>query len=75
MANIIRKLTSSTNDNNNREQIVDYESSHLCRTSLDQSEQSCFSSVLCSPRIRGRGAFNNLLVQMESERPKSLKDL
>ncbi|CAA2976442.1 E3 ubiquitin ligase [Olea europaea subsp. europaea] len=39
VANIIRKLTSSTKDNNNREQIVDYESSHLSGTLLDQSEQ------------------------------------
>ncbi|CAI9778019.1 unnamed protein product [Fraxinus pennsylvanica] len=75
VADIIRKLTSSTKDNNDREHIVGYESSPLVRTSLDQSEQSCFSSVFCSPRIKGRGAFNNLLVQMGSERHKELERL
>ncbi|CAI9783557.1 unnamed protein product [Fraxinus pennsylvanica] len=75
VVDIIRKLTSSTKDNNDREHNVGYESSPLVRTSLDQSEQSCFSSVFCSPRIRGRGAFNNLLVQMESERHKELERL
>ncbi|XP_022870571.1 uncharacterized protein LOC111389825 [Olea europaea var. sylvestris] len=75
VVDIIRKLTSSTEDNNEREHIASCESSPLVRTSLDQSEQSCFSSVLSSPRIRGRGAFNNLLAQMESERHKELEGL
>ncbi|CAI9782250.1 unnamed protein product [Fraxinus pennsylvanica] len=75
VADIIRKLTSSTEENNEQEHISSCESSPLVRMSLDQSEQSCFSSVLSSPRIRGRGTFNNLLVQMESERHKELEGL
>ncbi|KAL2493976.1 uncharacterized protein Fot_37733 [Forsythia ovata] len=75
VADIIRKLTSSTEDNNDREHIVVCESSPRVRTSLDQSEQSCFSSVLSPPRIRGRHAFNNLLMQMESERHRELEGL
>ncbi|KAG8385054.1 hypothetical protein BUALT_Bualt03G0001600 [Buddleja alternifolia] len=46
-------------------------------SSPDQSEQRCFSPVaaVSSPRIRGRQAYNDLLMQMERDRKNELQGL
>ncbi|CAH2078465.1 unnamed protein product [Thlaspi arvense] len=68
---IIRKLssdpeTSSNNDNG---------SSGNDNSKEVQTETKCFPQVACSPRIRGRQAFADLLVQMTRDREKELASL
>ncbi|XVF68400.1 hypothetical protein PTKIN_Ptkin10aG0202700 [Pterospermum kingtungense] len=41
----------------------------------DQAEQRCFSQVINSPRLRGRQAFNDLLMQIERDRNRELDSL
>lgn len=69
VADIIRKLTEDRfND-------VGSDSPPRVRTSWDQSEQRCLSPVVGSPRIRGRQAYIDLLMQMERDRHKELEGL
>ncbi|KAK6129423.1 hypothetical protein DH2020_036834 [Rehmannia glutinosa] len=70
VADIIRKLTED------RFSDVGCDSPPRVRTSSsDQSEQRCHSPVVCSPRIRGRQAYNDLLMQMGRDRQKELEGL
>lgn len=83
VADIIRKLSSSTGDeNHDREPSINggNEAALLprIRTSSDhQPEQlRCFTPVLNSPRIiRGRLAFNSFIMQVERERGRELEGL
>lgn len=75
VADIIRKLSSNSEENNDREHSVCHESLPRVRTSVDQPEQRPFSPVSCSPRIRGRQAFCDFQMQMERERHKELEVL
>ncbi|KAI3455764.1 hypothetical protein Pfo_012427 [Paulownia fortunei] len=69
VADIIRKLTEDRfND-------VGSDSPPRVRTLSDQPEQRCLSPVVSSPRIRGRQAYNDLLMQMERDRHKELEGL
>ncbi|KAK4399578.1 hypothetical protein Sango_1433300 [Sesamum angolense] len=69
VADIIKKLTEERfND-------VGSDSPPRVRTSFEQSEQRCFTPLLSSPRIRGRQAYNDLLMQMERDRRKELEGL
>ncbi|PIN24269.1 putative E3 ubiquitin ligase [Handroanthus impetiginosus] len=69
VADIIRKLTEE------RLNEAGSDSPPRVRTSTDQSEQKCLSPVVNSPRIRGRQAYNDLLMQMERDRRKELEGL
>ncbi|XP_073135949.1 uncharacterized protein [Henckelia pumila] len=67
VADIIKKLTDDR---------ITCDSLPHVRTSLDQSEQRCFSPVINSPRmIRGRQAFQDLFLQMERDRNNELRGL
>ncbi|KAL0398067.1 UNVERIFIED_CONTAM: hypothetical protein Sradi_2150000 [Sesamum radiatum] len=69
VADIIKKLTEERfND-------VGSDSPPRVRTSFEQPEQRCFTPLLTSPRIRGRQAYNDLLMQMERDRRKELERL
>ncbi|KAL3827715.1 hypothetical protein ACJIZ3_016517 [Penstemon smallii] len=70
VSDIIKKLTEERlNDNTN----CDYSTPRV-KTSTE-SETRCFSPSVSSPRIRGRQAFNDLLMQMERERHNELEGL
>lgn len=74
VADIIKKLTDDRlND------VGGCESPPRARTPspLDQlqTEQRCSAPVLSSPRIRGRQAYNDVLMQMERDRQKELQGL
>lgn len=69
VADIIRRLTTSDNDH-------DTIGSSGSPSLLDQMEaQRGFAPVLNSPRIRGRQAFADLLMQMERDRHRELDSL
>ncbi|CAK9133389.1 unnamed protein product [Ilex paraguariensis] len=67
VADIIRRLSSSVEDNKD----------HKPQGVLNESsaEHRCFSSGFNSPRIRGRQAFSDLLLQREHERHRELEGL
>lgn len=77
VSDIIRKLTEEQRVDrcDQNAALVSENGMPRVRTSLDHSEQRCFSPVVNSPRIRGRQAFNDLLMQMERERHKELEGL
>ncbi|KAM7524756.1 hypothetical protein LguiA_014658 [Lonicera macranthoides] len=72
VVDLIRKLTSVT------------KSQQGCSEDIREGEQALSSNeslprvgteVLCCPRIRGRQAFNNLLLQIERDRQRELEGL
>ncbi|KAK4440395.1 protein neuralized [Sesamum alatum] len=69
VADIIKKLTEERSND------VGSDSPPRIRTSFEQSEQRCFTPLLSSPRIRGRQAYNEMLMQMERDRRKELEGL
>ncbi|KAL6502264.1 hypothetical protein OROHE_024857 [Orobanche hederae] len=72
VADIIRKLT----DVNNSDVCDSPSPRHVIRTTLLSSNQSAeAATVMNSPRIRGRQAFNDLLLQMERDRHKEIEGL
>ncbi|KAJ1399975.1 Zinc finger, RING-type [Sesbania bispinosa] len=77
VANIIKRLTvtnqmqslvSSLNDDNDQEQCSGM-------TGSPHREHKAFGQVITCPRIRGRQAFNDLIMQFESDRHGELKNL
>ncbi|KAL5577965.1 hypothetical protein UlMin_019664 [Ulmus minor] len=65
IADIIKRLSGNENDQEDRD-----------RSSVsDQTEQRSFCQLISSPRIRGRQAFLDLLMQMERERHGELHSL
>ncbi|PSS11060.1 Protein neuralized like [Actinidia chinensis var. chinensis] len=86
VADVIRKLTSENqmqgslmswkNDHDREAPPFGNESLPRLRTVLDhQAEQRGFLPVTSSPRIRGRQAFNDLLMQLERDRHMELDGL
>ncbi|CAI8590040.1 unnamed protein product [Vicia faba] len=86
VADIIKKLTSTSQtqspcpyfgDDNDNEGCGN--SSVACSPRKDfapeLSDQKAFPQVTCSPRIRGRRAFNDLFMQLEKDRHGELKNL
>ena len=77
IVDIIRKLASDSND---LEQPLNSAGDGLSRerrhsSGSDGTEQKVLSQVVNSPKIRGRQAFNDLLLQMEQERHRELGSL
>ncbi|OMO77722.1 putative ubiquitin-protein ligase [Corchorus olitorius] len=83
VADIIKRLTNVREDANDSEQTsnVPESLSSLSRerrhhsSTADQAEPRCFSPIINSPRLRGRQAFNDLLMQIERDRTKELGSL
>ncbi|GAV75054.1 zf-C3HC4_3 domain-containing protein, partial [Cephalotus follicularis] len=77
VADIIRKLTSASEDNNDQE--MGNGSPRERRPSSSSSDQGGdqrgLSQVVSLPRIRGRQAFAHLLLQMERDRHRELDSL
>ncbi|KAF8025420.1 hypothetical protein BT93_F2297 [Corymbia citriodora subsp. variegata] len=69
VADIIRKLTTSDNDHD-----MNGSSGSPCLSDQMDSQRG-FVPVLNSPRIRGRQAFADLLMQMERDRHRELDSL
>lgn len=77
VVDIIRRLTltaakpphSSWVDDNDHS---NESSSHPSLIPRDQIEPKCLSHILCSPRIRGRQALADLLLQIERDRQREL---
>ncbi|KAM7500423.1 hypothetical protein LguiA_024837 [Lonicera macranthoides] len=67
VADIIRKLKNGPNVANN--------SLPQVRISSDQTEQKGLCPVMFTPKIRGRQAFSDLLMQMERDRHHELQGL
>lgn len=87
VADIIKKLTATSQtqsptpyfgDENDNEGCGG-NSSVACSPCKDSapelSDQRAVPQVTCSPRIRGRGAFNDLFMQLEKDRHGELKNL
>lgn len=66
---IIRKLSTDS------ETTANHDSSNENAKEIQTTEARCFPQVACSPRIRGRQAFADLLVQMTRDREKELASL
>ena len=66
---IIRKLSSDTETTTDNGSSGNENSKEVQTTT---TETRCFPQVSCSPRIRGRQAFADLLVQMMRDREKEL---
>lgn len=87
VADIIKKLTATSQtpsssiyfDADNDNEGCCGNSSVACSPRKDfapeLSEQRAFPQVTCSPRIRGRRAFNDLFMQLEKDRHGELKNL
>ncbi|KAK3023854.1 hypothetical protein RJ639_043985 [Escallonia herrerae] len=82
VTDIIKKLSSANaaggNDNNDCEQqqaVGNDEVLPRVRTPMDQPEKRGLQAVASSPRIRGRQAFSDLLMQMERDRIQELEGL
>ncbi|KAK3002172.1 hypothetical protein RJ639_020833 [Escallonia herrerae] len=82
VTDIIKKLSSANagggNDNNDCEQrqaVGNDEVLPRVRTPTDQPEKRGLRAVASSPRIRGRQAFSDLLMQMERDRIRELEGL
>ncbi|KAJ6393328.1 hypothetical protein OIU77_022738 [Salix suchowensis] len=74
IVDIIRRLTC---DGNDHDQNLNSAGDCLSRerrnsSGSDRTEQKVLSQVVNSPKIRGRQAFNDLLLQMEQERHREL---
>lgn len=79
VVDIIRRLTLTAAKPPHSSWVEDHndqpnESSSLHPTLIprDQVESKCLSHILCSPRIRGRQAFADLLLQIERDRQREL---
>lgn len=72
VADIIKKLSSNGEDHNDT---FSQYSLPRVRTSLEKAEQRVFSPVFSSPRIRGRQAFTDLLMNFERDRHRELERL
>ncbi|XP_011008218.1 PREDICTED: uncharacterized protein LOC105113660 [Populus euphratica] len=75
IVDIIRRLTSDGNDHDQKLNSADDCLSRERRNSSgsDRTEQKVLSQVVVNPpKIRGRQAFNDLLLQMEKERHREL---
>ncbi|CAL0329836.1 unnamed protein product [Lupinus luteus] len=70
VANIIKSFCSSPN-----ESATTLLHQRNCASTPEQPEHRAFAQVLSNPRIRGRHAFNNLLMQFESEKHGELHNL
>jgi hypothetical protein len=77
IVDIIRRLTSDSNDDDQPLNGAGDDLSRERRHSSvsDRTEQKVLSQVVNSPKIRGRQAFNDLLLQMEQERHRELGSL
>ncbi|CAK7335957.1 unnamed protein product [Dovyalis caffra] len=77
IVDIIRRLTSDANDHDQQSNSAGDCLSRERRNSSgsDPTEQKVLSQVVNSPKIRGRQAFNDLLLQMEQERHRELGSL
>ncbi|KAE9600997.1 hypothetical protein Lal_00008107 [Lupinus albus] len=87
VADIIKRLTAtnqmqstvSMNDDNDNEVCSNATGSSYrernCASTPEQQEYRAFAQVSSNPRIRGRHAFNNLLMQFESEKHGELHNL
>lgn len=74
IADIIKRLANADDDDVTHDHSQSREHKHGVLLS-DQSEQRCFSQVVNSPRLRGRQAFNDLLIQMEQNKNKELDSI
>ncbi|KAJ1430519.1 Zinc finger, RING-type [Sesbania bispinosa] len=68
VTNQMQSLVSSLNDDNAQEQCSGV-------TGSPYREHKAFGQVITCPRIRGRQAFNDLIMQFESDRHGELKNL
>ncbi|XVE94319.1 hypothetical protein REPUB_Repub01dG0270900 [Reevesia pubescens] len=80
IADIIKRLKNGREDGDNHEHsnnvVTDSQSrEHTHSSKSDQAEQRCFSQVVHSPRLRGRQAFNDLLIQIERDKNRELDSL
>ncbi|CAH8357964.1 unnamed protein product [Eruca vesicaria subsp. sativa] len=67
VAEIIRKLKINAGDNVGGAEMV--------KVKTPKQEKSCFPVVTCSPRLRGRQAFSDLLMRLERDRHRELETL
>lgn len=78
VADIIKKLSIKNqmqSDENYHEPSNSGTGSPCVSTPKQLSEGRCFGKVTCYPRIRGRQAFNDLIMQFESDRHGELNNL
>ena len=78
VADIIKRLTSPNHQeaDNDHEGYGSSLTSSPCRDFVpENTEHRAFPQVTCSPRIRGRRAFNDLLMQFERDRHGELNHL
>ncbi|XVF46088.1 hypothetical protein PTKIN_Ptkin02bG0260200 [Pterospermum kingtungense] len=76
IADIIKRLANADDDEHNNNNVTDSQSrEHKHGVTSEQSEQRCFSLVVNSPRLRGRQAFNDLLILMEHDKNKELDSI
>ncbi|CAI9090709.1 OLC1v1025536C3 [Oldenlandia corymbosa var. corymbosa] len=71
VADIIKKLSSNGENHND----LNHQSLPRVRTSVDKPDLRTFSPVACTPRIRGRQAFADVLMHMERDRLRELEGL
>lgn len=81
VVDIIRRLTLTAAKHPHTSWVEDNDHSNESSSSnptlfpREQVEPKCFSHILCSPRIRGRQAFADLLLQIERDRRRELDTL
>lgn len=74
VADIIKRLTSVNGEEcNDRNQNVCKDSLSKIRTTYDQSPPKMSAGKIASPRIRGRHALNEMLMQMERDRYREIQ--
>lgn len=74
VANIIKRLQTQ-NDDNDHEGCGGTSSVADSPSAAENSEQRVFPQVTCTPRVRGRKAFDDLLMKLEQDRHGELKNL
>ncbi|CDY31650.1 BnaA05g08970D [Brassica napus] len=67
VAEIIRKLKLTAGDN--------VRAADVLNIKTPKQEKSSFRAVTCSPRLRGRQAFSDLLMRLERDRHRELESL
>ncbi|XP_022762544.1 uncharacterized protein LOC111308481 [Durio zibethinus] len=76
IADIIKRLKNGREDTDDHEHSYNITDSqcreHKHNSTSDQAEKRCFSQVINSPRLRGRQAFNDLLMQIERDKNREL---
>lgn len=77
VADIIRRLKLTAGDNGGAVDvpIVKTPTSCVSSRSSSVSEKSSFPVITCSPRLRGRQAFSDLLTHLERDRNRELESL